>query len=236
MKVADQELKKAVQSIIDDAPKARAQARNQGSEYHAWFTRVEIVVDSLGNRGVVLARQLQAIQDPKRYEKQLMNAHMGAMRSYASPDLTPMYEMMVDGGLGVMQATISAIDGGLLTAIEDRVASEIYGDVLTQAADLLNGGHLACAAIFVRVGLENGLKRRARRESMADVDKAKVAVVNDWLWKNNLYPKATHDAVQGWLAPGNAFAHDLPEKDQYTHRDIAKALQDVQSFLGTLLV
>ena len=71
---------------------------------------------------------------------------------------------------------------------------------------------------------------------MPDVDKTKVSVVNHWLWKDRqLYPKATHDAIEGWLAPGNAFAHDLHEKDKYTHRDIAKALADVQAFLGSIL-
>lgn len=38
----------------------------------------------------------------------------------------------------------------------------------------------------------------------------------------------TYDQVEGWLALGNAFAHNLPEKANYTHRDVAKAISDVQ--------
>jgi hypothetical protein len=85
-------------------------------------------------------------------------------------------------------------------------------------------------------GLESGLKRAARKYGMANVDKSKASVVNDWLWKQALaYPKGAHDQVEAWLAPGNAFAHNLPEKDYYTHRDLVKALQDVRGFLATLL-
>jgi hypothetical protein len=104
-----------------------------------------------------------------------------------------------------------------------------HADVLAEAHTLLNGNHLACAAILARTGLESGLRRRARRENMPDTHKATATVMNTWLWKQGVYHKQTHDAVEGWIAPGNAFAHDSPEKDKYTHRDLARTLQDVQS-------
>jgi hypothetical protein len=42
--------------------------------------------------------------------------------------------------------------------------------------------------------------------------------------------------VEGWLAIGNAFAHNLPEKEQSSAGDSRKAQVDVGSLLGTLLV
>jgi hypothetical protein len=63
----------------------------------------------------------------------------------------------------------------------------------------------------------------------------KASVVNAWLWKQSAYPKMTHDHVEGWLAVGNAFAHNLPEKDQYGPRQVSHAIQAVGNFLGGLL-
>ena len=68
---------------------------------------------------------------------------------------------------------------------------------------------------------------------MPDPEKKLASGLNGWLWKDGAYPKGTHDAVEGWLAPGNAFAHDKPEKSQYRHQEIAKTLADVRSFIGT---
>jgi len=145
--------------------------------------------------------------------------------------------MLVTRAAAVLDALQRAIDDGLLTPVEDRIASDVYSDVCSEADVLLNGGHIACAAILTRVGLESGLKRRATRLGMPTVEKAKASAVNQWLWRTaQVYPKGTHDAVEGWLAIGNAFAHNSPEQSQYGARDIAKALADVQSFLGTLLV
>jgi len=233
MRSAEQELKRVTQALIDEEPEAQSDARARGPKFSSWMVRAELVVQGLGGRGDVLARRLADVRDPATYEKDIL---LGGRSAMGLPDYSRMYPMMVDGVHGVLDALIKAIDDGLLTAIEDRVASDVYGDVLAEAKTLLDAGHTGCAAIFMRAGLENGLKRCARREGMQDVDKAKAAVVNDWLWKNSIYPKGTHDAVSGWLAPGNAFAHDLPEKEQYTSRDVAKALSDAQSFLGTLLV
>lgn len=233
MRGADHELKKVAQALIDEVAEAQADARSQGPKFSSWMARAELVVQGLGGRGDVLARRLAAVRDPAMYEKNIMLGQRSAM---GLPDYSRMYPMMVDGVHGVLDAVIKAIDDGLLTAIEDRVASVVYGDVLAEAKILLDAGRMGCAAIFMRAGLENGIKRCARREGMPDVDKAKAAMVNDWLWKNNVYHKGTHDAVSSWLAPGNAFAHDLPEKDQYTSRNIAKALADVQSFMGILLM
>ena len=130
-----------------------------------------------------------------------------------------------------------AVDAGLLTELEVRLASEVYDDVFEEASDLLNANHLACAAILMRVGLENGLRRAASREGMADADTAKAAGLNQWLWKmGKLYPQATFDQVSSWLAIGNAYAHNTPDAVRYKHADVARTLKDARGFLATLLV
>lgn len=228
MRIANRELERLVRRVVEDAP----QPYDRGTSYYSWITRVELLLANLGRYGTVFSRRLDAIRQDEAHAVTVVHIdpYDGLTATADGPDV------LREGILGILDALLKAVNDGLLTDIEDRVASDIYSDVFAEATTLLNANHLACAAILLRVGLEDGLKRRARHEAMPEVDKEKVSVVNDWLWKNGIYPKGTHDAVAGWLAPGNAFAHNLPEKDTYTHRHVSKALDDVQSFLGTLLV
>jgi len=228
MRVSDRELKRIVQHIIDDAPAPY----DRGTPYYSWITRVELLLATIGRYGDVFSRRLDAIRSDEANAVTVI--HIDPIRGLTASSDGP--DVLLEGTLGILDALLKTVDDGLLTDIEDRVASDVYGDIFAEATILLDASHLTSAAILMRVGLENGLKRRARHESMPNVDKEKTSVVNNWLWKNGVYPKGSHDAVEGWLAPGNAFAHNLPEKDAYTHRHISKALEDVRSFLGTLLV
>lgn len=230
---ADAQLAKQVRDLVEQGHLAHDDAQLQGPNFQSWFGQADAIIALLGRRGEAFARRLKDVQDVNAYKLRL--------------DDLVVYQWMVDAARGVLYGLAAALDAGLLTSIEDRVgrpdvvvllhfASDIYSDVLSEAENLVHANHLPCAAILIRTGLESGLRRRARREAMPDVDESKVSVVNDWLWKQSVYHKQSHDAVEGWLAPGNAFAHNLPEKDKYTHRDLAKTLQDVRGFLGSLLV
>jgi hypothetical protein len=125
-----------------------------------------------------------------------------------------------------------ALENNLLGSLSDLVASEVYDDVLAEAEGLLKGNNLHCAAILTRLGMDDALKRLARRHGMPDVETAMAGAVNDWLLNNQVYTKQTHRLVQTCLDPGNAFAHNLPDKDQYKHQDVAKAIAEVRSFRG----
>jgi hypothetical protein len=136
--------------------------------------------------------------------------------------------------VGLLQGLSQAVDDGLLASLEDRVASDVYAGVLEEASRQHKAGKADIAAILMRVALENGLRRVARREGMPGVDDATASAVNIWLWKaQQTYPAGTHRAVEGWLAIGNAFVHKTPEAQQYTHAQIAKAIADVQGLLGS---
>jgi hypothetical protein len=117
--------------------------------------------------------------------------------------------------------------------IEDLIAIDVYGDVFAEARDLLRTHHLDCAAILTRIGVENGLKRRARHEAMPEVDKAKASVVNDWLWKKGLSQRGSrHGRIMA--RDGQCLRARYPEKHQYTHRHVTKAIEDSQTFVMRL--
>jgi hypothetical protein len=231
--IARTKLVEAVRGLLSEATTVRDHQRDQGPEFTSWFTRIELLVSDLGARGKVFDDRLRKVQDPETYRTRL--GHAIDRNPRLDGDSTRV-GWMIDGAVGVLQAIEQAIKADLLSVIEDGVASDVYGDVLTEAAGLLKGNHLACASILLRVGLENGLRRAARREGMVEVDKATASGVNVWLWKDRAwYPKASHNAVEGWLAIGNAFAHPSEETKLYTHQQVAKAIEDVRSFLGGLL-
>lgn len=227
-------LRQQTRALIDGAASARETARQQSAPYVAWFTRVQLLVDQLGPVAATFKRELETVRDVRTYQLRIQAEEDRASqlgRSRFNP--AEVHQWMVDSAAGLVQGLDEALAGDLLRRVEDRVASEIYDDVLAEAEGLLRGNHVPCAAILVRVGLENGLRRLGAREGMPAVDTAKASAINDWLWKDRqLYAQATNRQVQSWLDPGNAFAHDKPEKSQYDAAHIAKTLEDVRSFLG----
>lgn len=220
-----------IQQLIDSAPDERA-AKLQQSSYNAWIAKVDALIHSLGPEGAVFGRRFAEATAYSTYLERLQHEE----RRHAYSDIDPgpawVYGWMREAVLGLLAGLQSALTKGLLTEIAIRVASDIYSDVLAEAEGLLKGNHLPCAAILSRVGLESGLRRLALRHGMPDAERALASALNVWLWKNGVYPKGTHDAVEGWIAPGNAYAHDKPEKTQYGHREIAKTIQDIRGFLG----
>jgi hypothetical protein len=135
LRTAEPELKRQVERLMNEADAARQATRFQQPPFHAWMTQVELLISGLGNRGDVFARQVAAIREGKTYRELIHSGLRGGQ-------LSAMPAMMVDGVQGILAAIRHAVDNGLLTAVEDRLASEIHGDVLTEAATLLDAGHL----------------------------------------------------------------------------------------------
>jgi len=230
--VAAPEVKSKIERLLGDVEPAHQDLG--GPAFHAWMTRADTLIASLGGVATPVRKRFDDLQDEKHYDraikdlimKQQMRADTDSLRS----------RLMLQAAEGIIRGLEQSIDDGLLSSVEDRVASAVYSDVFEEALSLLNANHFACAAILCRVGLENGLRRRALREYMPGAENAKASALNQWLWKEgNGYPRATFEAVEGWLAIGNDFAHNTADASKYTQRDVARAIGDVQSFLGTLL-
>lgn len=226
MSVAGEELKRRAQRLIDEAVMVYQDQR----AFDSWLIRVEMAMQDVGPRGAALIRAFDDIK--QAYGSIASVSWAGAYEGYTTSTVDN--RDTVQGVLPILDAMIAAVDEGLLIPIEDLIASDVYGDVFAEARVLLHANHLDCAAILLRIGVENALKRRAQHEAMLDVDKAKAQVVNDWLWKKGVYPKGDHDTIEGWLALGNAFAHDTPDKRGYTHSHVAKAIDDSQVFVTRL--
>lgn len=230
--LTDEQIKKTARELIDARPDPQ-DIRNERSPFTSWLIQVELFIDSLGPDLANVRSRLRAVLSPGYFDSrindlQIVNPHAwdrNGVKGYTT-------DWTVDEYIGALQAVIGAVDRGLLTELSVRIASEIYSDVLGEAERLLKANHLPCAAILARVGLESGLRRLALRRGMPDPDRALASSLNTWLWKDGAYPKGTHDAVEGWIAPGNAYAHDKPEKDHYKHREIAKTITDIRGFLG----
>jgi hypothetical protein len=229
-KPTKEDLKALIGKLVDESKDVRPRARGQPPEFSAWKLRAEMLADGIGGTFQVRMQRTLDFQ-AETYWSRLREANN---RRTGSLTESVIHEWMVDAVLGLLQGLDAAIDDGLLTSIEDRVASDLYSSVLAEASVQQRAGRGGIAAILMRVALENGLRRLARRETMTDVDGTTASAVNNWLWKDGkTYPAGTHRAVEGWLAIGNAFVHQTSEAGSYTPSQIAKAIEDVQGFLGT---
>lgn len=191
--LADELSKRTARDLITSRPEDLV----NGSGFVRWRTQVEAFVRGLGPTAASFQDGLRAAASDEelkaRFEDlNLINEYAvqrGGTRAYANG-------WIADGYVGVLEAVIEGIDRGLMTELAVRIASEVYSDVLDEAERLLNAPHLPCAAMLIRVGLENGVRRLAARHSMPDLDKSKVSSVNQWLRKAGVYPLSTERSVE----------------------------------------
>ena len=87
MGVADEDLKRIIQRLIEDVPTARQQAEQQGPDYTAWFMRVEQLVAALGPAGSVFGSQLRRTRDAKTFAPQLLEKSDSMHRRAGQPNL-----------------------------------------------------------------------------------------------------------------------------------------------------
>ncbi len=194
MSVAGEELKKRARRLMDEA----TNVYQDQMAFDSWLLRVEMAMQDVGPRGAALTRTFDEIR--RVHGSVTGYSYEGGYDGFRT--YTVAIQDTVPRILPVLGAMIAAVDEGLLIPIEDLIATDVYGDVFAEARELLRTHHLDCAAILTRIGVENGLKRRARHEAMPEVDKAKASVVNDWLWKKGSIPKG----ITTWSNHGSRWA------------------------------
>lgn len=125
----------------------------------------------------------------------------------------------------VFLATKEDSEAGWLVPLNALVRAEVFADELEQAAELLENGYAAPAAVIGRVVLETALKNLCVRHS---VPAASLARMNDELKKANVYDAIVHKRVITLSAVGNAAAHGDP---QFKPVDVEGMLTDVRRFI-----
>jgi hypothetical protein len=230
-RIARQELKSEIAELLAKYETNVPNSEIRSSAFAAWRTRLKLLLDRLGPEGAVFRGEIERL-----FTREHWSSYIDWYRANYASDLRtdPDFWLAeaVRGCRGVLQTLEAAIDNDLLDKLEDRVASEIYGDVLTEAESLLKQKLIPCAAIFARIGLENGLRRLARHYNMPEADTKTASDINRWLRSNDVYPLQTMQAVDSYLAPGNAFAHASTEAASYTAPMIAVTIANIRSFLG----
>jgi hypothetical protein len=129
--------------------------------------------------------------------------------------------------IGVLSGALDDLENGYLLGQEFIIAGELFDTILEQSKQLLQIGYKDCAAMLVRVVLEDALKRLARSVGIANNQKA--SKINDELKRMGIYPQAQWRFIQAWLDIGNAAAHG--KFNEYSDEDVKKFIEGVEEFL-----
>jgi hypothetical protein len=208
-------------------------------------SRLQALIEE-GNAVAALERQSSGeissyIHDKVRLQAWLSNvlSIIEATFGASSPQYRHLRELMPHGPyhiehahevfpiVGLLTGARGDLEGGFLRDQEQLIAADVFDSVLEQAAELNRQRYKDPSAVLMRVVLEDALRRLARKNSLAHLQKA--SKLNDDLKGHSVYAQPQWRQIQAWLDIGNAAAHGGFE--QYTSDDVSNAIHGVEQFL-----
>ncbi len=133
---------------------------------------------------------------------------------------------------GFLQGILNDINDNLLQSLEYHIGTKISMNILDNAKELNNNNHLLAAAIYVRIALENKLKKIAEYNSISPNQSA--SKLKDELYKKRIFDKHERSKIQSWLDIGNFAAHGLSEFNNYNKSRINEFILNVENFINKI--
>lgn len=138
--------------------------------------------------------------------------------------------------ISILKAIRSNIEGGWLLSQRGLIAAEIFEDFFEMAEHLLDEGYKDAAAVMVGALLEQHLKEVCKNHSI-DINKEhdkkliykKAELLNNDLYKANVYGSSDQKQVTAWLGLRNDAAHGNYNK--YEHQQVKLMLYGVRNFI-----
>jgi hypothetical protein len=131
---------------------------------------------------------------------------------------------------GCFASLKEAIDGDLLTRVEDLVLAEALGDLLNQATELLDKGYGLAAGVLCRAALEERLRGLCHRYGYLPLGRPTIEVLKQALVKGGHLSKIDAKNVDLMAGRGNYCAHN--EQPPLPATDVETLIRDVTSFLA----
>jgi hypothetical protein len=130
---------------------------------------------------------------------------------------------------GVLDAIANALGKGRLSTIEELVSSEVLGDLLEHAEELLKSKFNFAAAIVLRAVLEERLRKLCNTHNCKPtVQRPTVESFKQSLFSAKVIDKIVVKDIDWMAGVGNAAAHHLPE---YKDEDVPQFYQRLTAFL-----
>lgn len=131
----------------------------------------------------------------------------------------------------VFLAAKEDFEGGYLISVKTLIQAEVFDSELEQANALLSSGYSTAAAVVAGVVLETALRELCDRESISH---GSLNGMNTDLAKAGVYTKLMQKQITALAGVRNSAAHGKP--DEFTDKDVANMIRDVEQFLAKYLV
>lgn len=162
------------------------------------------------------------------------------LKEAPEPDLTNMRKGKVSRehkhGLGSLRALRHDIEADALADFAEIVHAVLFSELLGDADHLLAGGYLLAAVVIAGATLEGHIRKLADKHGVPTTDPAgrpiRTANLNDQLTAANVYSRADHDLVSGWIRIRNEAAHNEPAFAARTDAQIRGMIDGTRSLVA----
>ena len=150
-------------------------------------------------------------------------------------DNSPGRNINIGGALGVLQSARKEYSCGMAVEYHLSVSAAVFSGLLDEAEYLCNKGYLRASAVLIGAALEEGLKTRAKSDSIdinrkdtlnpitSKLKKKTVGILNEFEAKKlEVVAKIRNDAAHG-------------DNFNYKKEDVEEALRTVESTLSKVL-
>lgn len=134
-------------------------------------------------------------------------------------------------GQGILRAALADLEGGYLFDLRRLVESEVFVDLLDQAAELHRAGYNGPAALVAGCVLEDCLRRLCGRHGLALPAKPKLDSMNADLAKAGVYSKLVQKRITAIADVRNNAAHG--NWGEFDKGDVEEMIGWVAQFVET---
>ena len=143
----------------------------------------------------------------------------------------------LDGAISILKAIDFEIQNGWLDNLRKLVSAELFSDFMEMSKYLLDEGYKDASAVMLGSILEENLRCLCKDNniqiSMEKNGKSfskKANLLNDELYKENIYNALTHKSILSWLELRNNAAHGHYEN--YSIANVQFMYQGILNFLS----
>ncbi|RYF19781.1 MAG: hypothetical protein EOO42_13740 [Flavobacteriales bacterium] len=147
----------------------------------------------------------------------------------------------IDYSIALLEKLSKDIEDGWLLDLKTLVSAEIFNDFLEMAQHLMEEGYKDAAAVIIGSVLEENIRQVCinNNVSISIKDKSnkltpkRASIMNDDLYKAQVYNLNVQKAIVGWLAIRNSAAHG--KYHEYDFEQVASLLSSVRDFAAKYL-
>lgn len=137
---------------------------------------------------------------------------------------------------GILNAVKREIEDGFIISIHDLVSSEIFTDFIEMAEYLIKENYKDPAAVIIGSVLENRLRSLASSNDLEinndNGAHKKANLLNNELYKSDVYGKLDQKSIVAWLDLRNQAAHG--HYDEYNKNQVELMLNYVRDFINRI--